>query len=372
MTEKVVLNVNDAPFNRSAVLGALLLGTASLPSAALAAAPQTVAEVAVYKAADRQAVLEAGAKKEGQILVYTTGTQTQTIMDAFAKKYPFVRLEIYRAGVTDATRRMLEENKAGRNIADVLDLTTGGLRLMRDADALQPYYSPEMEMTRPEAMEPNKHWVFDYESYLSLGYNTKAISDKDAPQTMDDLLDPKWKGKMAVSGRSTTFASWVAVAMLEKGEEYVKKFAQQNVTVYAASGRGVANLVVSGEIALSPAIYSSHMANSKAKGANVGWRAIGPVQANIGAAALAKKAPHPHAAMLFIDFNLSKEGQILRQELGYASARTDLPSADKPSKIHYLTERPDYANEIEAWQSVVRKYFARPTTAPAGAEGGDE
>ena len=343
---------------------ALLAALAGLPAQA---APRTVAEVAQYEGADRQAVLEAGAKKEGQVLLYTVGTQTQPVLEAFMKKYPFVRLGAFRGDASVVARKVLEEYKAGRHTVDAIDMNTGGLQPLRAEGYLQPYKSPELLAIRKESIEPSSLWALSYESYLSLGYNTKAIAEKDVPRTYEDLLDPKWQGKMAVPGTST-FPNWVGAILLErgkeKGEEYLKRLARQKIRIYEISGRAVANLVVSGEVPLSPVIYSSHMANSIDDGASVDWVALGPVYSTVGGVALAAKSPNPHAGMLYVDFMLSREGQIMRQKLGYATARTDLQNKEKPSKILYLSERPTYNEEFEAWQDTARRIFGRGENRP--------
>ena len=330
-----------------------------LASAAHAAEPKTVAEVAVYKGADRTALFEAGAKKEGSLLVYTIGTQSDPMLDRFQQKYPYVRLEVFRSPTNELTRRVLEEYKADRKVVDVLDMSTGGLQVMRGAGHLQAYDTPEMSAYGPAAMEPGKLWVFDYEAYVSLGFNTAAVSPAEAPKTYDDLLDPKWKGKMAVSDSGTTLPHWVGATALTKGEGFLTKLSQQNIATFNVLGRALSNLVVSGEVAMSPVIYNSHMRNSKQKGAKVDWHALGPVFSNVNALALAKGAPHPFASMLYIDFTLSKEGQTMRVEIGDDSARIDLAAPDKPKDILYLTERPDYEREFERWTDLSKRVFGK-------------
>src|SRR5690348_13933505 len=110
----------------AATIGALLL-TTGLANAE----PKTVAELALYKGADRQAILEAGAKREGALEIYTTGTQADPVFEAFQKKYPYVRIDAFKANSPDVTRRILEEYKAGKYVADVIDLSIGGLGAMR-------------------------------------------------------------------------------------------------------------------------------------------------------------------------------------------------------------------------------------------------
>jgi iron(III) transport system substrate-binding protein len=330
-----------------------------------AAEPKTVAEIANYTGADRQAILEAGAKKEGEILIYQIGTQSEPIMQAFGKKYPYLKVQPQRADSVATARRTVEEYRAGRYIVDAFELDRAGIRTIHEMGFLQAYKSPEVAVIKDTAKEPTGFWANTYESYVGLGYNTKAIAEADLPKTYDDLLDPKWSAKMAVPG-TTTLANFVGAVLQERDEAYLRKLAAQKVRVYEVTGRAVANLVVSGEVPLSPAIFNSHMANSADQGASVGWRAIGGVYSTTNAAALALKAPHPHAAMLYIDFILSKEGQQMVQKLGYASARNDLTNREKPERIYYLGDEPNYAANYEKWSTLGRQIFGKSEALPAG------
>jgi iron(III) transport system substrate-binding protein len=350
----------------SAAVGLFILGTA----AGQAAAPTTVEEIANYQGADRQAMLEEGAKKEGEIQLYTTGAQTDPILNAFMKKYPYIKIQAFRpGGGSDVTRRMLEEYKAGRYVVDCVFMNSGNLIPMREEGDLQAYQTPDFPKYKPQAIEKNRFWVIDKESYVSLGYNTKAYPDEaQLPKSYDDYLDPKWKGKFAVSNNDT-LAHWIGATLLTlpNGEEFLRKMGKtQDVRVYSVSGRGLSNLVVSGEVGLSPTIYDGHMTESRNQGASVGWHPIGGVYANIGANALAKRAPHPHAAMLLIDFMQSVEGQQMYQKMGYQSARLDMQNKDSPKEVYYLAERPNYDEEFEKWTKLGRDIFGPAGKAPGG------
>jgi iron(III) transport system substrate-binding protein len=345
---------------------ALSLGGIFLSAGLQAAAPTTVDDVANYSGADRQAVLEAGAKKEAAVQVYSTGTQNQPLLDAFSKKYPYIKLGFFRNDGSTIAKRWIEEYKAGQYLADVFDGGSTALPIMRDNDVIGTFKSPEMAAFRKEGIEQGPKgplWANDYESYLSLGYNTKLVSEAEVPRTYDDLLNPKWQGKMAIAG-SNTLGNWVGAAVLDKGEDYVRKLGAQKVKIFNVSGRAVANLVVSGEVYMSPASFDSHFANSKDEGASVDWLALGGVYSTTGAVAIAKRAPHPNAAMLYIDFMISKLGQEMYKKIGYGSAREDLPAKSKPSKIYYLAQRPNYAEEYEKWNQLGRQVFGNGESIP--------
>jgi iron(III) transport system substrate-binding protein len=329
------------------------MGFAAAAASAFAA-PSSVAEIAAYEGADRQALLETGARREGVILIYAIGTQADPVYAAFAKKYPFVRVETAKADSPTISRRMIEEYAARTYLVDALDVAVTGLRPLKEAGVLQAYRSPELAQFTKTGLEPSGYWAVDYESYVSLGYNTTLVSDAEAPKTYDDLLDPKWRGRMAVPGTST-LANFIGAIVTDRGEAFARRLSEQKIRVYEVSGRAVANLVVSGEVPLSPALFNSHIANSRDQGAPVAWRALGGVYSTTGAMALAAQAPHPHAAMLFIDFMLSREGQEVYRTLGYASARIDMAGRDKPSKVYYFGDDPNYPQNYEKWLALGRQ-----------------
>lgn len=336
--------------------GSLVLAT----PAAAQTKPTTVEAIAQYQGPDRQQLLEDGARKEGSLLVYTTGTQIQPLIDRFTGKYPFIKVELSRASSADAARKVVEEYAAGYYKVDAYELAAHGLIVPRDEGLLQPFASPEMPSYDPDAIEPHKHWVVARESYTGLGFNTNLVSADKAPKSYQDLLSPEWKGKMAMSGSTATSGNWVGTLVVLHGEDFVRKLGAQDIRVYKVTGRALANLMTSGEVALSPTIYNSHVEASVAKGAPLAWRALGPVPVTDSAVAIAKRAPHPHAAMLLIDFLLSKEAQQMYGKLGYDSARTDFKTADSPPQKLYLANRPNYVQEFEQWNRLYQDVFLKP------------
>ncbi len=333
---------------------------AALTASDASAQPKTVADVANYMSADRQKVLEDGARREGKLTIYATGTQIQPLIERFQQKYPFIRVEMPRNSSSDAARLVFEEYSAGVYQVDAFELSSYGLVPMRSQGFLQPFSSPEAVNYVSSAIEQNRHWVSVREGYTGIGYNPKIISPEDSPKTYQDLLDPKWKGKMAISSLVSTAANWVGTMLITYGEDFVRKFAAQDVRPYAITGRALANLTISGEAPLSPTTYQSHVEASRAQGASIAWNLPGPVPVTDTAAALAVKAPHPHAGMLFIDFLLSKEGQLLYKDLGYFSSHKDFAANQIPGiqKV-FLTNRPNFVDEFESWINLTQQVFLR-------------
>lgn len=164
-------------------------------SPAAQAQTRTVAQIANYIGADRQKVLEDGARKEGALLIYTTGTQIQPVIDRFKQKYPYLRVELARAPSADVASKVVEEYAAGVHLADTFELAAHGLLIPRDLGILQPFTSPEAANYQAAAIETNHHWISVREGYTGIGFNTQKIAAAEAPKTYLDLLDPKWKAR---------------------------------------------------------------------------------------------------------------------------------------------------------------------------------
>jgi len=235
------------------------------------------------------------------------------------------------------------------------------LILIRDANILQPFRSPEAASFDAAAIEPARHWVVVRESYTGIGFNTNEIPPGRAPKSYDDLLAPEWRGRMAMSGSTSTASNFVATLVLTRGEDFVRRLGRQDIRVYPVTARALANLMIAGEVVLSPTIYNSHVEVSAAKGAPLAWAAPGAVPVTDTAVALARGAPSPHAAMLMIDYLMSQEGQSIYGQLGYGSARqgANRQAGNNPVQKLYIGNRPDFVREFAEWSKLYRDVFLR-------------
>src|SRR5258706_3215601 len=342
-------------------LGGILAAVLAVRPRLAAAQSTTVESIANYWGGDRQAMLEAGARAERGLLLYTTGTQIEPLIQGFERKYPYLKVTVQRGTQADIASRALAEYRVGYRKLDMFELSSEGLILIRDANILQPFRSPQGAAFDDAAIEPARHWVVVGESYTGIGINTKAIPAARAPKTYDDLLAPEWRGRMAMSGSISTASNFVATLVLTRGEDFVRKLGEQNIRIYPVTARALANLMIAGAVTLSPTIYNSHVEASAAKGAPLAWVAPGPGPVTDTAVALARGAPSPHASMLLIDYLMSQEGQRIYGQLGYGSARRDMmkQASKKPGKKLYLGNRPDYVREIAQWSKLYRDVFLR-------------
>lgn len=357
MTPKRLVNV-------VVVLASVVFCVTPVTKGSAASAPMPTAQLALYQGADREKVLIEGAKREGQFTLYTSHTWFRTFVKEFEKKYPFVKASEWRNDSKNVIRKVLEEVKAGRVLADAVETTADGMGVMKREGLFQEYNSPEARYFPNELKPKGKNGFFylpNRETYNSLGFNTKLIAPASAPRSLRDLADPKWKGKMAITN-TTTGARWIGNVLESLGREFLDKLADQDMSVQDMAPAALINLLASGEIPLSPTIFDANVTLAKQKGAPVEWRPLEPVVATVGSVALLAKASNSHAALLFIDFLLSKEGQQLIMKGGLWSPREDVGSLEQKFKKNYLDEK--YSSEeievkIGQWEALLRQLFIR-------------
>jgi iron(III) transport system substrate-binding protein len=178
---------------------------------------------------------------------------------------------------------------------------------------------------------------------------------------MNDLLNPKWKGKMSIVS-TTTGTRWIGSTLESMGREFLEKMAQQDVKVQNMSGAALAGLVVSGEVPLSPTIFDANITQAKQKGAPVEWRPLEPVVTTVAYSGLTLKAPHPHAALLFLDYIHSKAGQQLIMKGGLWSPREDIGSLEQRFKKSYIDEKysvEEAEKKYAEWDGLMQRLFIR-------------
>lgn len=338
----------------------ILTATAALG----ASAPMSPSQLALYRGADREKILVEGAKREGQFALYTSHTWFKTFIGEFEKKYPFIRTSQWRNDSKNVIRKVLEEAKAGRVLVDVVETTADGMGFLKREGLFLEYFSPEARYYPDELKPKGKNGFFylpNRETYNSLGFNTKLVPPASAPRSLRDLVDPKWKGKMAITS-TTTGARWIGNILDSMGREFLDKLADQDMSVQDMAPAALINLVASGEVPLSPTIFDANVTLAKQKGAPVEWRPLEPVVTTVGSAALLAKAANPHAALLFIDFLLSKEGQELILKGGLWSPREGIGSLDQKFKKNYMDEKytsEEMETKIGQWEALLRQLFIR-------------
>jgi iron(III) transport system substrate-binding protein len=238
-----------------------------------------------------------------------------------------VTVEIYRTTGVDISNRILAESQAKRHVVDAIETTPPSLMLLRDSQLLMPYSSPYLARYPDVAKEKHSAglvvWTTDRESLIGVGYNKNLMAAADLPRKFDDLLKPALKGKMSTANNETG-ARAIGAILKGKGEAFVRKLKEQQIRPHAITAAGLTDLVISGEVPISFTMIQTDLTLPASRGAPVAWLPMEVVAVNAGGAAVYADAPHPHAALLFVDFLISPYGQkMFSEKLFYGSAATD-------------------------------------------------
>jgi iron(III) transport system substrate-binding protein len=275
--------------------------------------------------------LVGGARREGNVIVYSTMTldESQWIITGFKKKYPFLDVSIYRTGSSALLSRILLEERAGTRDFDLVMGSGGMVPPLKTKGLLAPYVSPEQRLYGNDLKDPKSYWTAMYVSPMVLGFNSGMVHASETPKTYQDLLNPKWMGKLSLD--STGHALLIGLRRAwgqTKASEYLGKLAAQKPIVQRGNATRL-QLVAAGEFPLL-ITYNYMVQGSASKGAPVNWVALEPVVVQINPIMVAAKARHPNAARLLTDFVLSQEAQSILRDLKRVPARSDV-EPDPPS-----------------------------------------
>jgi ABC-type Fe3+ transport system substrate-binding protein len=286
-----------------------------------------------YQAADREQFLAQGAKKEGEVMLYTSlvPEDLTQLAAAFERKYG-VKLKTWRANSEKVLQRAVTEARAGRHEADIVETNGPQLEALYREKSLQPLFSPHVKDLMQQAVQPHGHWVGTRINMFVQSYNTNLVKKEELPKTYQDLAHPRWKGRLGIEAEDE---DWFAMIIKALGEETGLRTFREIQRVNGFSVRKghtlLAGLVASGEIPFALTTYSHGAEKMKQRGAPVEWFAIAPAIGRANGIGVVGKPPHPHAAALFVDFLLSPEGQQILQKGGYVPA--NLRVADPAQKL---------------------------------------
>ena len=357
---------------RLAILAALLSGAllrvpSIMPggSTALAQTPQaaapTLSDIASYEGPDREKRLIEGAKKEGELMFYSSipVEDIAALTAAFDKKYG-VKVKVWRADSEGLLQRIVNEAKARRFEVDVMAGSSSALEPLYRERLLQAVKSPHLDDLIPESIAKHREWASVYLNTFVQAFNTNMVQKEGLPTSYQDLLKPQWRGKLAVEAEDY---DWFAQVVLGLGEAQGLKLFRDIVATNGLSVRKghtlLANLVAAGEVPLALTAYGFSAEQIKQKGAPLDWFIIPPLIARPTAAGVARSAPHPHAAVLFYDF-LIGEAQPLLASRNFVSPsrKVDSPFTKGPLQ---LIDSSVMLDQAQKWQELYQKTIIAPS-----------
>lgn len=311
-----------------AAIATLLIGATSSIPAAAEMPPAARAMTAALKLGpdvlqgweDEQKVPEAwlaGARKTGKLRIigtWTTG-EFRTMSRPFQERYPFIEISYARGSSGTRTNQPLIAFREGRYVSDVLTGIGGAIFLYREAGALENLKDMPNFRNIPDGMGSQSGiWVGIRTRYWCMSYNTNLVKKEDMPKRWDDLVTSKvlGDGKMAL-GRLPQL--WILPLWGAKGKDWAESYVPKLFTDLKPQRRKegmdtLVSLVVAGEFNAAVASADYRVWQTAEKGAPIAWHCPEPVPVAISEAGILKGSPNAMAGKMFLNWLLSKEGQL--------------------------------------------------------------
>jgi iron(III) transport system substrate-binding protein len=275
-------------------------------------APEVLAEINKLSPSQRQERLVAGAKKEGKVVYYGSGDvkDNQDIINGFKKRYPFLEVEFSGGGGSKVIQRTRTEFLAEHFVLDVVNANAFRMPALLTAGVLGRYESIHEKDLDAALKDPKDRFMPIYTTALVIGYNSAQIPRDKAPKSYLDLLDPQWKNhQMALDTEAHSWFMGILGTMGDKEAlEYCRKLAAQGL-IRRRGHTLLTQLLIVGEFNIQIETYLHSLLHLKEKGAPIDYIAPNPLFLRPpSVVGLAKKAPHPYAAALFIDYMLGPDG----------------------------------------------------------------
>jgi iron(III) transport system substrate-binding protein len=300
------------------------------------------------------------AKRESEVVYYASMnlSEANAVIGEFEKRYPFIKVKLQRTGSEKLLTRVLTEARAKKTFADVIQTVEFSMHIFNRSGILARH-TPSANALYPKDFKEDGFWTTVYYNAYVTGYNTRLVAARALPRTYDDLLDPKWKGKLLMEGtKAEWFAGMLQILGQERGLKFMRDLAKQQPSPREGHEL-LAQLVVAGEGIFDVNIPAASVERMKERGAPMDWTALGPVPATMVGAGIAAQAPHPNAARIFLDFLLSREGQKLMQTPGRMIARGDLANeqAAMLKELKIVPVSPSLAEKLDEYAKQLRVIF---------------
>lgn len=353
--------MQNSDFSRRELIqaGMAVLGTTALGISHAQGTATLTATLSALKGPERLQRLVEGAKKEGLVSIYTSMPvdDITALTSAFEQKYG-VKSKVWRSGSEKILQRGLLEAKASRYEVDVFETNGPEMEVLSREKILQQSNAPGLADLIPQAIPPHREWIATRLNIFTCAYNTKLVRKEDLPKTYADLLDPKWKGKLAVEAEDS---DWLAETVLKMGEEkgiaLFKEIAKRNGVSVRKGHTLLANLVASGEVPLGLTLYNYKIEQMKNSGAPVDWFSLDPTVARPNGNGVARNAPHPHAALLFQDFELT-DGQAILGKRDFIPTSTKVPSNLNKMPLTFANPKTTL-DDGQKWNKIYDEIFSR-------------
>ncbi|HET9652739.1 MAG TPA: extracellular solute-binding protein [Usitatibacter sp.] len=309
---------------------------------------------------DREARLLEAARKEATVNVYTSlvSKDMGTLAAAFEKRYG-VKVNYWRAGSEKVLQRAVTESRAGRQDVDVIETNGPELEALAREKVLAPATTAHEKDLLPESIRADRRWTGLRLNMFVQAYNTNLVKKADLPKSYADLLDAKWKGKLAMEAEDVDWFAAVVTGMGEaQGVKFFRDLVSRNGVGLRKGHTLLAGLVASGEVPFALTLYNHNAEKLRKEGAPIDWFQIQPAYARVNGVGVTARAPHPNAALLFFDYLLGPEGQALLQKAKYIPTNLTLKDPHTSANLRFIDPRL-VLDEQAKWDKLFEEIITR-------------
>jgi iron(III) transport system substrate-binding protein len=280
--------------------------------------------------AEREARLHEAAKKEGQVVAYANldVSGAKALADGFMKKYPAIKLQMVHFSGAAVITRIDTEARAGKVSSDVILSGQLGMLALLDKKLAARYKSPQRDFYREGFKDKEGLWTAMFTNLMVTSYNTRFVKKEEAPRKVEDLLNARWKDKLAMDTQSYVwFGTMLQFLGEEQGLRFMKKLNDQNPT-HIRGRRHMNELLAAGEFDMAVETNLNSVLTLSRLGAPLWFAPIRPLFLSPSLLFMAQNAPHPNAAALLIDYFLSEESQRVIVQINRMPANSKVKAAE--------------------------------------------
>jgi iron(III) transport system substrate-binding protein len=329
MTTKPASSRSNAVPAKPVVRRRLLAAGAA--AAALYALPAVAQTVPSAPPVVLDAHLVEQARREGSLTLYGSMAEKdlQLLVDAFKARYR-IEVNVWRSGKNKVLQRATAELRAGKRGVDIVHNPSPEMEALHLEGGLQVVRSPVQDALMAQALPAHREWTGLRVYLFALAYNTDKVRPEELPKRWEDLLEPRWKGRLGIEAKDQEwFTTWARAVGEARGIKLISGIAAANGLSVRNGHALLNNMVSSGEVPLAIATYSYLPEQARRRGAPVNWFVLPPAIAYTDGIAIARQAPHPNAARLFYEFALT-EGLALLARQAHITAQRSSEAVLKP------------------------------------------
>jgi iron(III) transport system substrate-binding protein len=250
------------------------------------------------------------------------------------------------------------EARAGRFEVDIFDTNGPEMESLHREKILQEVKSPYLADLIPQAIMPHREWVGTRLNIFALAYNTRLVKKDELPKKWEDLLDPRWKGRLGIEAADEEwFAGVVGQLGEQKGLQLFRDIAAKNGLSVRKGHTLLTQLVAAGEVPLALTVYNYKAEQLKQKGAPIDWFVIPPAIARPNGIGMARRAPHPNAAVLFYDFMIS-DAQFLLLERDFVPTSRKIKTKLNQFPLKFVNSS-DMLDHFAKWSKLYEEIITR-------------